>query len=185
MLWVLIERVGSAGGNSGRAGSCKHMQTSPDWMLGAPPCCWAHLVGIWGEEKTYLGSCILINIYPALSATIRGRDGMDCSGALWMTRSNYRTHHQSWLSRRFLTVGCIWWGFWVGKNVFRLYYTNKTLFCNLFGSWWAGQDGLQWGTLDDVFYKRTRHQSRRLVVCPCCWGHWVLFVATTYVYLGS
>jgi hypothetical protein len=97
MPWVPVKRAGSAGGNSGRVGSCKHMQTPPDWMLGVPSCCWVHLAEILGREKTYLGSSILINIYPALSAAIGGRDRMDCSRALWMTCSNYRTHHQSWL----------------------------------------------------------------------------------------
>ena len=116
MPWVPVERAGSAGGNSGRAGSCKHMQTPPDWMLGAPSCCWVDLAGISGGEKTYLGSSILINVYPALSAAIGGRDGMDCSGALWMTCSNYSTRHQSWLSGRFLTVGRIWRAFSVGKK---------------------------------------------------------------------
>jgi len=51
MLWVPVERAGSAGGNSGRAGSCKHMQTSPDLMLGVPPRCWAHLAGVSGGIK--------------------------------------------------------------------------------------------------------------------------------------
>jgi hypothetical protein len=30
MPWVPVERAGSAGGNSGRVGSCKHVQISPD-----------------------------------------------------------------------------------------------------------------------------------------------------------
>jgi hypothetical protein len=54
-------------------------------------------VGVSGREKTYLGSCIIINIYPAFSATIRGQDRVDGGRALWMTSSNYRTYHQSWL----------------------------------------------------------------------------------------
>jgi hypothetical protein len=54
-------------------------------MMGLPPRCWAHLVGISGEEKIYLGSSIIIIIYPALSAAMGGRDGMDGSRALWMT----------------------------------------------------------------------------------------------------
>ena len=32
---------------------------------------------------------------------------------------------------------------------------------------------------------RTRHQSRRLVVRPRCWGRWAVFIAAIYVYLGS
>ena len=66
MLWGLVERAGHAGGNSVRAETCKHMQTSPDLMLGLLPCCWAHLVGVLDGEKKYSGSTILIKIYPAL-----------------------------------------------------------------------------------------------------------------------
>jgi hypothetical protein len=88
MPWVPVERAGSAGGNSGRAGSCKHVQILPDLMLGAPPHCWARLAGVSGGEKTYLGSCIIINIYPTLSAAIGERDGVDGGRALWMTCSN-------------------------------------------------------------------------------------------------
>jgi len=121
-------------------------------MLGALIHCWVQLAGVSGGEKTYTGSSILIKIYPTLSLAIGGRDGMDGGGGHWMTHSNYRTRHQSWLSGRFLTVVLVWRGFRVGQNVFRFYYTNKTLFSNLFGYWWAGRDGLQQGTLDDVFY---------------------------------
>ena len=45
-----------------------------------------------------------------------GWDGMDGSGGHQMMHSNYRTSHQSWLYRCFLTVGCIWWGFQVVKK---------------------------------------------------------------------
>ena len=58
MPWGPVERVGHAGGNSVRAGTCKHMQTSPDLMLGSPPRCWAHLAGILDGEKMYSGSSI-------------------------------------------------------------------------------------------------------------------------------
>ena len=51
MPWVPIERVRSGGGNSGRVGRCKHMQTSPELMLGAPPHCWARLAGVSGGIK--------------------------------------------------------------------------------------------------------------------------------------
>ena len=51
MPWVPVQRAGSTGGNSGRAGSYKYMQTSPDLMLGAPPCCWARLAGVSGGIK--------------------------------------------------------------------------------------------------------------------------------------
>jgi hypothetical protein len=62
MPWGPVERVGHAGGISVRAGACKHMQTSPDLMLGLPPCCWAHLAGFWIGQKIYSGSSILIKI---------------------------------------------------------------------------------------------------------------------------
>jgi hypothetical protein len=83
-------------------------------MLGrlfAVGCNWR---GFRGGKKTYAGSIIIIIIYPALSLVIGGRDGMDGGGGHWMTRSNYRTRHQSWLSGPFLAVGCIWRGFRVG-----------------------------------------------------------------------
>jgi hypothetical protein len=83
-------------------------------MLGALICCWAQLAGVSGGEKTYSGSRIIIKIYPALSLAIGGRDGMDGGRGHWMTCSNYRTRHQSWLYGRFLAVGCIWRGFRVG-----------------------------------------------------------------------
>ena len=49
-------------------------------MLGALTCCWVQLAGVSGGEKTYLGSIIIIKIYPGLSLVIGGRDGMDGSG---------------------------------------------------------------------------------------------------------
>jgi hypothetical protein len=76
-------------------------------MLGALIHCWVQLAGVSGGEKTYLGSSIIIKIYPALSLAIGGQDGMD----------------------------------------------GGALLCNLFGYWWAGQDGLQRGTLDEMSYK--------------------------------
>jgi hypothetical protein len=83
-------------------------------MLGAPIHCWVQLAGPWGGKKTYLGSSIIIKIYPALSLAIGGGDGMDGGGGHWMTHSNYRTRHQTCLSGRFLAVGYIWWVFGVG-----------------------------------------------------------------------
>jgi hypothetical protein len=93
-------------------------------MLGALIHCWVQLAGVSGGEKTYLGSSIIIKIYPALSLAIGGRDRMDGGGGHWMTHSNYRTRHQSWLSGRFLAVGRIWRGFRVGKKCIQalLYY---------------------------------------------------------------
>jgi len=85
-------------------------------MVGALIHCWVHfkLAGVSDGEKAYLGSSIIIIIYPTLSLAIGGWDGMDGSGGHWMMHSNYRTCHQLWLSGRFLAVGCIWQGFWVG-----------------------------------------------------------------------
>jgi hypothetical protein len=54
-------------------------------VLGLPPSSWADLARISGGEIIYLGSIILIINYPALSAAISGRDGMDGGRAHWMT----------------------------------------------------------------------------------------------------
>ena len=54
-------------------------------MLGALTGCWGQLAGVSGGEKTYLGSRIIIKIYPPLSAAIGGREGMDGGGGHWMT----------------------------------------------------------------------------------------------------
>ena len=83
-------------------------------MLGVLIHCWVHLAGVLGRENTYLGSTIIMKIYPALSLAIGGQEGMDGSGGHWMMHSNYRTCRHSWLSGHFLTVGCIWQGFQVG-----------------------------------------------------------------------
>jgi hypothetical protein len=104
------------GVNLGEVGICKHMYTSPEWMLGALICCWVQLAGVSGGEKTYAGSTIIIIIYPTLSLAIGGRDGMDGGGGHWMTSSIIRMCHQSWLSGRFLAVGYIWRGFRVGAK---------------------------------------------------------------------
>ena len=85
MPWVLDGRAGRAGGNSVRAGLCKYMQTSPELMLGALIHLWVQLAGVSGGENLYSGSSIIIKNYPALSLAIGGRDGVDGSGALWMT----------------------------------------------------------------------------------------------------
>jgi hypothetical protein len=61
----------------------------------ALPRCWAHLAGVLGGVKLHLRSTIIIKIYPALSAAIGGRYGMDCSRRVWMTCPIYRTRHQS------------------------------------------------------------------------------------------
>ena len=56
-------------------------------MIGQPACYWAYLAGISAAEKIYLLFNILIIIYPAFSAAIWGRDGMDGGKAIWMTFS--------------------------------------------------------------------------------------------------
>ena len=60
--------------------------------LRALPRCWVHLAGVSGGEKIYLGSIIILEIYPALSLAIGGRDGMDAGGAHWMTCAIFSTH---------------------------------------------------------------------------------------------
>ena len=46
------------------------------------------LLGTFGggldRKNIYLGSTVLIKIYPALSPTIRGQDGVDASRCIWM-----------------------------------------------------------------------------------------------------
>jgi len=105
MPWGPVERVGHAGGISVRAGTCKHMQTSPDLMLGSPPCCWARLAGVLDRKNIYSGSTILIKIYPALAPAIRGRDGVDAGRCIWMRLiSTFLIgKHQCWA--RLLAVG--------------------------------------------------------------------------------
>jgi hypothetical protein len=61
-------------------------------MLGLPAHHWVHLAGISGGEILYLGSSIFVIIYPALSAAIRGRDGMDGGRAFWMTFYFWKCH---------------------------------------------------------------------------------------------
>jgi len=76
-----------------------------DLMLGCPPRCWAHLAGVSGEVKMYSGSSIIVKIYPALSATIRGRDGVDASRCIWMYTNSAKR-----LSALILTVALEWLG---------------------------------------------------------------------------
>jgi len=65
-------------------GSFPIRQAVPGGLAWAQFGSWAHLVGVSGGENLYLGPCMVIKIYPALSATIRGRDGMDASRHIWM-----------------------------------------------------------------------------------------------------
>jgi hypothetical protein len=57
----------------------------PEIKLGPAPHCCAHLAGVSGGGKTYLGSSKILINYPALSAAIGGQDGMDGGRAHWMT----------------------------------------------------------------------------------------------------
>ena len=70
-------------------------------MLGLPPHGWAHLALISGGENIYLGSRLVILIYPALSATIGGGDGMDADRANWMTLL-------FWEVPSIWALGCCW-----------------------------------------------------------------------------
>jgi len=45
---------------------------------------WAHLAGVSGRKNLYSGTRIIIIIYPAISAAIRGRGRMDASRCIWM-----------------------------------------------------------------------------------------------------
>ena len=75
--------------------TCSNYRTCCLMARWALPCCWVHLAGVLGGEKIYLGSSIIIEIYPAVSLVIGGRDGMDGRRRIWMTCSIYRTRHQS------------------------------------------------------------------------------------------
>ena len=59
-------------------------EASPELMLWAPTHFWLHLVGVLGEEKIYLGSSIIMKIYPTVSLVIRGWDGVDGGRPQWM-----------------------------------------------------------------------------------------------------
>jgi hypothetical protein len=57
------------------------------------------LAAISGGVKLYSRSCIIIIIYPALSAAIGGRDGVDASRCIQMWRVAtflFGKHHQVW-----------------------------------------------------------------------------------------
>ena len=49
-------------------------------------------------------------------------------------------------------LGAIGGCFGRGKNIFRVWYNNKNISRPFPCHWGAGRDGLQRGTLDDVFY---------------------------------
>ena len=87
-------------------------------MLGALIHCWVQLVGVSCREKSYSGSGIIIKIYPTLSLATGGREGMDGGGGHWMTHSNYRTHHQSWLLGASSLLGLLGRDFGWDKMVF-------------------------------------------------------------------
>ena len=70
-------------------------------MLGLPPHGWAHLAWIPGGKNICLGSRLVILIYPALSATIGGGDGMDADRANWMTLL-------FWEVPSIWALGCCW-----------------------------------------------------------------------------
>ena len=154
-------------------------------MLGALIHCWVHLAGVSGGEKTYIGSGIIIKIYPALSLAIGGRDGMDGSRGHWMTRSNYRTRHQSWLPQ---VLPCCW-AHLAGVSGGIKLRLKSIIIIKIYPGLYAaigGRDGMDcsrrlWMTCS---INRTRHQSvlgdrlRR-------WGHWVVFFINIHIYICS
>ena len=73
-------------------------RSSSIMALRALPRCWVHLAGVSGGKKKYLVSSILIKIYPTLFTAIGGWDGMDASGAQWMTCAINSTRHPSVLA---------------------------------------------------------------------------------------
>src|SRR5438105_216672 len=113
-------------------------------MLRWAPCCWVHLAGVSGREKVYLGSSTLIKIYPALSAAIRGRDGVDCGRLIWMTRATPSflgnlTNFGAWVVSSLL--GAFGGGLAGVKKLIRVYCTNKNIsrpFCSHSGVVWDG-----------------------------------------------
>ena len=114
--------------------------------LQALPHCWAHLAGVSGGEKTYLGSIIITIIYPAVSLVIGGRDGMDGRRRIWMTCSIYRTRHQS------LRLGIIFVVGDVGGVFFHRIYTYMSSY-NIYipippfpvhQGWQERMDGVTW-----------------------------------------
>jgi hypothetical protein len=65
--------------------------------------------------------------------------GMKSTGrGHWITSSNYRTCHQSWLSGTSLLLGMFGGGFRWGKNVFIVYNNYKNLSCPFSCCWGAG-----------------------------------------------
>ena len=61
-----------------------HICDMCDTYMGLPQSCWAHLAGTSGWKNIYLGLSILIIIYPAISTSIWGWDGMDGGRSCWM-----------------------------------------------------------------------------------------------------
>jgi hypothetical protein len=78
------------------------------------------LAGIFDAEKIYLCSRILIMIYPAISATIGGRDGMDGGRAFWM-RFLFWGHFHFWKPSNII---CIW-------LIFSIYGITMSVFTRL------------------------------------------------------
>ena len=76
-------------------------------------------------------------------------------GEAWVRRGYVNmckhNHHQNGCWGRLFTVGCNWQVFRAGKNIFRVWYNNKNISHPFPCHWGVGRDGLQRGTLDDVF----------------------------------
>jgi hypothetical protein len=73
-----------------------------------PTCCWANLTRVSGGEKTYLQSATIIINCPARSAAFGGQDGMDASGAYWMTFPFW----EAFQMRQILMVFVDFWYLW-------------------------------------------------------------------------
>ena len=100
--------------------------------LWALPRCWVHLAGVSGGEKIYLVSTIIMKIYPAVSLTIGGWDGMDGRRRIWMTCSIYRTHHQSLHLGIIFVARDIGWVFFIEIVMYMSsynVYTHSNLSC--------------------------------------------------------
>ncbi len=126
-------------------------------MLGLPAHHWVHLAGISGGEILYLGSSIFVIIYPALSAAIRGRDGMDGGRAFWMT-------FYFWKSIKIDVAGSgMLLGAFGGDFGWEILYLGSSIFVIIYSALSAairGRDGMDGGrAIWMTFYFWKCHQN--------------------------
>jgi len=117
---------------------------------------------VWGGEN-------LIRIITPICAPHRGRDGMDCIGVGWMTRSINRSRHQS--GGCSLSNAC-WARFSMEKKVFQWIQCSYIQYNVLCRSGQARMGGSRRMGSDDDF------QIRQVVPVGarfCCWARWALF----------